>query len=97
MELETIMQESAEHLQKAFYDKKFYFSYSSLSKLMWNPAVFYQLYILGNKEEKHDAHLIQGKVIHALLLEEEKFKDQFIISPGKLPGDSVKHHSHSHH
>jgi hypothetical protein len=90
MELESIMQESAEHLQKTFYGKKFYFSYSSLSKLMWNPAVFYQLYVLGNKEEKHDAHLVQGKVIHALLLEEEKFNDQFIVSPGKLPGDSIK-------
>lgn len=90
MNLEEIMQESADILEKSFYDKKFYFSYSSLNKLMWNPAVFYQLYVLGMKEERTDAHLVQGKIVHALLLEEEKFNDQFIISPGKLPGDSVK-------
>jgi hypothetical protein len=90
MQLEEIMQESAELLEKNFYDKKFYFSYSSLNKLMWNPAVFYQQYVLGLKEERTDAHLVQGKIVHALLLEEEKFNDHFIISPSKLPGDSVK-------
>jgi|694.fasta_scaffold11685_18 hypothetical protein len=90
MELEQIMQESAETLEKDFYLKKFYFSYSSLNKLMWNPAVFYQMYILGIKEERTDSHLVQGKIVHALLLEEEKFNDNFIISPSKLPGDSVK-------
>ena len=90
MQLEEIMQESAESLEKDFYAKKFYFSYSSLNKLMWNPAVFYQQYVLGLKEERTDAHLVQGKIVHALLLEEEKFNDHFIISPSKLPGDSVK-------
>jgi len=90
MDLEEMMQGTADVLEKSFYDKKFYFSYSSLNKLMWNPAVFYQLYVLGMKEERTDAHLVQGKIVHALLLEEEKFNDQFIISPGKLPGDSVK-------
>lgn len=90
MQLEDIMQDSAESLEKEFYLKKFYFSYSSLNKLMWNPAVFYQMYILGLKEERQDAHLVQGKIVHALLLEEEKFNDQFVISPSKLPGDSVK-------
>lgn len=87
---EDIMQESVEHLEKDFYSEKFYFSYSSLNKLVWNPAVFYQLYVLGLKEEKTETHLVQGKVIHALLLEEEKFNDQFIISPTTLPGDSLR-------
>lgn len=90
MDLEDIMQESAELLENNFYSQKFYFSYSSLNKLLWNPAVFYQQYVLGMKEERTDAHLVQGKIIHALLLEEDKFDDQFIISPGKLPGDAVK-------
>jgi hypothetical protein len=90
MELEDIMQESAELLENSFYAQKFYFSYSSLNKLLWNPAVFYQQYVLGMKEERTDAHLVQGKIIHCLLLEEDKFNEQFIISPGKLPGDAVK-------
>ena len=90
MELELLMEETVIKLQDDFYSKKFNFSYSSLNKLMWNPAVFYQMYVLGNKEERTDAHLVQGKIIHALLLEEEKFNDQFVISPGKLPGDNIK-------
>ena len=90
MELENLMEESIKVMQDDFYSKKFYFSYSSLSKLLWNPIVFHQLYVMGIKEEKVDQHLIQGKVIHALLLEEEKFNDQFIVSPSKLPGDSIK-------
>lgn len=85
MELETLMQESVQHLEKDFYGKKFYFSYSSLSKLLWNPAVFYQMYVLGLKEERMESHLVQGKVVHALLLEEEKFNEDFIISPTNLP------------
>jgi len=90
MELEALMEETVIKLQDDFYSKKFNFSYSSLNKLIWNPAVFYQMYVLGNKEERTDAHLVQGKIIHALLLEEEKFNDQFVISPGKLPGDNIK-------
>jgi hypothetical protein len=90
MELEALMEETVIKLQDDFYSKKFNFSYSSLNKLIWNPVVFYQMYVLGNKEERTDAHLIQGKIIHALLLEEEKFNDQFVISPGKLPGDNIK-------
>ena len=90
MELEQLMEESIKHHENEFYNSKFYYSYSSLNKLLWSPAVFYQMYVLGLKEERTDAHLVQGKIVHALLLEEEKFNDQFIISPGKLPGDAVK-------
>lgn len=84
------MQESVEILEKDFYNKKFHFSYSSLNKLIWNPAVFYQLYVIGLKEEKLDSHLVQGKVIHALLLEEEKFNDIFVISPANLPTGTLR-------
>jgi hypothetical protein len=89
-QLEDLMQESIEHLETDFYKKKFYFSYSSLNKLLWNPAVFYQLYVLGMKEEKVDSHLVQGKIIHALLLEEEKFNDLFIVSPANLPTGNLR-------
>ena len=90
MELEDLMEESIKIMQDDFYNKKFYFSYSSLNKLLWSPAVFHSMYILGLKEERTDAHLVQGKIVHALLLEEEKFNDNFIVSPGKLPGDGVR-------
>jgi hypothetical protein len=90
MELEQLMEESIERLENDFYSKKFYFSYSSLNKLAWSPAVFHQLYVLGIKEEKTDAHLVQGKIIHALLLEPEKFDENFIVSPDSLPTGNVK-------
>lgn len=90
MELESIMQESVEVLEKDFFNKKFYYSYSSLNKLIWNPQVFYQMYVLGIREEKLDNHLVQGKLIHLLLLEPEKFEKEFMMMPGKLPTDSPK-------
>lgn len=90
IDFENLMQESVEHLETNFYKTKFYFSYSSLNKLIWNPAVFYQLYVLGLKEEKTESHLVQGKMIHALLLEEQKFNDMFIISPSNLPTGNLR-------
>jgi hypothetical protein len=90
MELEELMNESIEKLEGNFYSKKFYFSYSSLNKLMWSPAVFHQLYVLGIKEERQDAHLVQGKLIHGLLLEPEKFEENFIVSPDNLPTGNIR-------
>lgn len=85
MELEDLMQESIKIMENDFYSKPFNFSYSSLNKLIWNPQAFYQMYVLGNREEKTESYLVNGKVVHALLLEPEKFNDQFIISPDNLP------------
>ena len=51
MELEDLMQESIDLMENDFYKQKFYFSYSSLNKLMWNPVVFHQLYVLKIKED----------------------------------------------
>lgn len=90
MELESIMMESIEIMEKDFYAKPFSFSYSSLNKLLWNPQAFYQMYVLGNREEKTESYLVNGKIIHALLLEPDKFNQQFIVSPAKLPGDSTR-------
>ena len=90
MELEDLMNESIEMMENDFYTKKFYFSYSSLNKLMWNPQAFYQAYVLGNREEKVESYLVNGKIIHALLLEPEKFGDNFIISPDNLPTGNAR-------
>jgi len=90
MELEEIMTQSIELMETDFYAKPFSFSYSSLNKLLWNPQAFYQMYVLGNREEKTESYLVNGKVIHALLLEEAKFNDQFIISPTNLPTGNTR-------
>lgn len=90
MELDAIIQESMEIMEKEFYANPFKFSYSSLNKLMWNPQAFYQTYVLGNREERTDAHLVNGKIIHCLLLEPQKFDQHFIVSPSNLPTGSTK-------
>ena len=73
-----------------FYAEKFYFSYSSINKLMFSPRLFYSHYILNQKEDSTDAHLIAGRVLHCLLLEPDRFDEQFVIVPGKIPTDSNK-------
>jgi hypothetical protein len=48
------------------------------------------MYVLGNREEKTESYLVNGKIVHALLLEADKFNDQFIISPTSLPTGSTR-------
>lgn len=73
-----------------FYQKKFYFSYSGLNKLLYSPALFYNHYVLQQKEDSTDPHLIGGRVLHCLLFEPDKYDDYFISMPGKLPTDSQR-------
>ncbi len=74
----------------AFYKKKFYFSYSGINKLLFSPVMFYNHYILNQREDSTDTHLIVGRVLHCLLLEEANYNNQFITMPGKLPTESQK-------
>lgn len=68
-----------------FYKNKFYFSYSSLNKLLFSPSMFYSHYVLNKREDSKDAHLVTGSVLHCLLFEPETFDDKFILLNGKLP------------
>ena len=70
---------------KEFYDKRFYFSYSGINKLLFSPRMFYKHYVLNQKEDSVDPHLVKGRVIHCLLLNEQDFDKEFITIPGKLP------------
>jgi hypothetical protein len=90
MELNDVLQDSIRIMEQDFYNKKFHFSYSSLNKLLWNPQTFYQIYVLGQREEREESYLVNGKIIHALLLEEKKFSENFIIAPTSLPTGSTK-------
>lgn len=76
--------------EQEFVKTPFFFSYSSLNKLSFSPRAFYAHYILKQKEEKPESFLIEGKLIHALLLEKEKFEDNFIICPSKIPNPNIK-------
>lgn len=71
-----------------FYSIPFYFSYSSINKLLFSPKSFYNYYILKEREDSIDAHLVSGRALHCLLLEPDSFNDQFIITPSNTPGDN---------
>lgn len=90
MELNELLDESIELMEKEFKNKKFYFSYSSLNLLLWNPVIFHQLYILKIKEDKIQNNLVQGSAIHCLLLEPHNFENKFIVVPNNLPTGSTK-------
>ena len=76
--------------EEEFYNKDYNFSYSSLNKLLFSPKLFYIDYILKERELKTDKHLIEGKLLHLLLLQPEKLHDEFSIVPSKIPSDNVR-------
>ncbi len=75
-------------LEAEFYEKPFYFSYSSLSRLLLSPNIFYKEYVLKEKEVRLGKHLLNGTLIHFLLLEGDNFSDHFIVTPEALPSDN---------
>lgn len=76
--------------ESEFYSSPFNFSYTSLNKLLYAPSIFYKEYVLGIKEVKTDAHLVEGKLIHYLMLDNELFSDNYIVASGNLPSDNIK-------
>jgi len=76
--------------EEAFYNGDYKFSYSSLNKLLFSPKLFYKDYILKEREIKTDKHLIEGKLLHLMLLQPEKLHDEFSIVPNKIPSDNVR-------
>lgn len=73
-----------------FYSKEFYLSYSGLNKLLYSPSLFYKHYILQQREDKLESYLIDGKVIHCLLLDDGSFDKQFILMPSTLPTGNTR-------
>ena len=78
-----------EQLEDEFFSEKLYHSYSSLSKLLYSPALFYKEYVLKERETVTSRHLIEGKLIHSLMLDKANFDDLFIIAPDGLPSDNT--------
>jgi PD-(D/E)XK nuclease superfamily len=78
-----------QELEEEFYSKKLYHSYSSLSKLLYSPALFYKEYVLQEREPSIGRHLAEGKLIHSLMLDKKNFDDLFIIAPSGLPSDNT--------
>ena len=86
--LQTILNGSDE--LEVFYKSKFYFSYSSINKLLFSPRMFYSHYVLQQREDSTDAHLVAGRVLHCLLLEPDNFDKQFLLLSSKLPSGNNK-------
>ena len=80
---------TSQELMDEFYNQPLYMSYSALNKLIYSPRLYHKDYILKQKEEEHLPHLIEGKLTHCLLLEEDKFNEQFVIAPMNLPSDNA--------
>jgi hypothetical protein len=80
---------NSKELEK-FYSNKLYFSYSGINKLLYSPRLYYKHYILNEKEDGTDTHLVAGRAAHCLLLEPDVFDDLFTMMPGKIPTDSNK-------
>lgn len=75
-------------LEAEFYSKQFYFSYSGLNTLLDSPVVFYKEYVLKQKEDGIKKYLLEGTLIHYLLLENHGFDDKFVVLPGTLPSEN---------
>jgi len=73
-----------------FYKKEFNFSYSSINKLLFSPRMFYNHYVLNQKEDSTDSHLVIGRVLHCLLLEPLNFDNQFAVMTSKIPSENNK-------
>lgn len=76
-------------LEAAFYEKPFKFSYSSLNKLMTSPSIFYKEYVLKEREDETKKYLLEGILIHFLVLENINFDEKFLVMPDSLPSDKV--------
>lgn len=83
--IETPNTKTPAELEQEFYSKPFNISYSGLNKLLYSPKMFYNHYILKQREDRTDSHLIDGKVIHGLLLNDGSFDENFILLPSTLP------------
>jgi hypothetical protein len=83
-------QVNVQDLENEFYSKPYYLSYSALNKMLFSPKLFYNHYILKQKEDKIESYLIDGKVIHNLLLDDGRFDQNFVLLPSALPSGNTR-------
>jgi hypothetical protein len=76
--------------ESTYFSRKNLLSYSSINLLLYSPTIWYGKYILRLEEEDQLlTHLIEGKVVHCLLLEKDHFDKHFIVSPGVVPTGNI--------
>lgn len=65
-------------------------SYSGLSKLLYSPKLFYNHYILGEREDSIDAWAVEGNLFDCLLTDKANFDNRFAVVPGVIPTENTK-------
>jgi hypothetical protein len=85
-----MIKKTKQELEAEFYARPLLLSYSGLNKMLYSPSLYYKHYVLQEQEEKLDSYLIDGKVIHCLLLDDGSFDNQFILMPSTLPTENTR-------
>lgn len=65
--------------EEEFFNSKFFLSYSGLNKLLYSPTLFYNHYILQQRDIDDDKGL-EGRLVHCQLLTPERFSEQFVLA-----------------
>lgn len=89
--MSELLEVQSQQTFEEFYNQKFFFSYSSLKMLIWSPNQFKKKYIDKLYEDKIEKYLIDGKVIHCMLLNNHQFDELFIVSPTNIPTGNTKY------
>lgn len=83
--IDTSVTVEKELLEAEFYNKSFKFSPTSMNKLLTSPASFYKEYILKEREDEFKKYLVEGTLIHFLILDGQSFDEKFMVMPESMP------------
>lgn len=72
-------------LEEKFFSSPFLLSYSGLNKLLFSAEAFYRHYVLKQREDSSNQSMLEGSLLHCLLLQPEKFDDQYVLTHEDLP------------
>jgi hypothetical protein len=77
-------------LEDEFFTQPFMMSYSGLNKLLFSPVLFHQHYILKQRDDVVDKPMVEGKLLHCLLLNPEEFENEFVLMSSDMPSDGPR-------
>ena len=77
-------------LEDEFFSQPFMMSYSGLNKLLFSPVLFHQHYILKQRDDVVDKPMVEGKLLHCLLLNPEEFENEFVLMSSDMPSDGPR-------
>ena len=77
-------------LEDEFFSQPFMMSYSGLNKLLFSPVLFHQHYILKQRDDVVDKPMVEGKLLHCLLLNPEEFEKEFVLMSSDMPSDGPR-------